>query len=105
GRDAAVHWGWVRSEGWGGMGSATQKSPSTGTLPPSPRLDSVEAIAAHIEALVGLDPRLGPVRDFAGTVPPRVNQRGFAGIAEVICGQQVSVASASAIWGRFELLP
>ena len=71
----------------------------------SPRLDSVAAIATHIDALVDIDPRLGPVRDFAGKVPPRVNKRGFAGMAKVICGQQVSVASANAIWGRFELLP
>ena len=74
-------------------------------LLPSPRLDSVEAIAGHIEALVGIDPRLAPVRDFAGPVQPRIAQPGFAGIAKVITGQQVSVASASAIWGRFENLP
>lgn len=72
---------------------------------PSPRLDSVAAIATHIDALVDIDPRLGPVRDFAGDVQPRINKRGFAGMAKVICGQQVSVASANAIWGRFELLP
>lgn len=74
-------------------------------LPPSPRLDSVEAIAGHIEVLVGIDPRLAAVRDFSGPVQPRIGQPGFAGIAKVITGQQVSVASASAIWGRFETLP
>ncbi len=74
-------------------------------LPPSPRLDSVEAIAGHIDVLVGIDPRLIAVRDFAGPVQPRITQPGFAGIAKVITGQQVSVASASAIWGRFENLP
>lgn len=74
-------------------------------LLPSPRLDTVEAIAGHIEALVALDPRLGSVREFAGPVQPRITQPGFAGIAKVITGQQVSVASAAAIWGRFENLP
>lgn len=74
-------------------------------LPPSPRLDSVEAVAAHIEALVALDPRLGSVRDFAGPVQPRITAPGFAGIAKVITGQQVSVASARAIWERFEQVP
>lgn len=73
-------------------------------LPPSPRLDSVAAIAAHIDALVSLDPRLAPVRDFAGPVQPRVAQWGFPGMAKVITGQQVSVASANAIWQRFEQL-
>lgn len=72
---------------------------------PSPRLDSVAAIAGHIDALVRIDARLASVRDFAGDVQPRVNRRGFAGIAKVICGQQVSVASANAIWSRFEALP
>ena len=72
---------------------------------PSPRLDSAAAVASHIEALVGIDPRLAAVRDFAGPVQPRIVGPGFAGIAKVICGQQLSVASAAAIWSRFELLP
>jgi DNA-3-methyladenine glycosylase II len=72
---------------------------------PSPRLDSVAAIAGHIDLLAGIDPRLAVVRDFAGPVQPRIAQSGFAGMAKVITGQQVSVASASAIWGRFEQLP
>jgi DNA-3-methyladenine glycosylase II len=74
-------------------------------LPPSPRLDSVEAVAAHIDALTAIDPQLVAVREFAGPVQPRINAPGFAGIAKVITGQQVSVASASAIWGRFEQVP
>jgi len=71
---------------------------------PSPRLDSVAAIAAHLDALEELDPRLAPVRAVAGVVSPRLNPSGFAGMAKVICGQQLSVASAAAIWGRFEAL-
>ena len=74
-------------------------------LLPSPRLESAEAVAGHIEALVAIDPRLVAVRDFAGPVQPRIAPPGFPGIAKVITGQQVSVASASAIWGRFEQLP
>ena len=72
---------------------------------PSPRLDSADAVASHIEALVGIDPRLAAVRDFAGPVQPRINPPGFVGIAKVITGQQLSVTSAAAIWSRFELLP
>ncbi|HEY8576310.1 MAG TPA: DNA-3-methyladenine glycosylase [Devosia sp.] len=72
---------------------------------PSPRIDSAEAIAQCIDALVGIDPRLGPVRDFAGPVQPRINPTGFAGIAKVVTGQQLSVTSAAAIWSRFERLP
>ena len=74
-------------------------------LAPSPRLDSEAKVASHIEALVGIDPRLAPVRDFAGPVQPRINPPGFAGIAKVITGQQLSVTSAAAIWSRFEQLP
>ena len=72
---------------------------------PSPRIDSVEAIAAHIESLVSIDPRLASVSEFAGPVQPRIHPSGFAGMAKVITGQQVSVASASAIWSRFAQLP
>lgn len=72
---------------------------------PSPRIDSVDAIAAHLELLVGIDPRLAAVRAFAGLVQPRINPPGFVGIAKVITGQQLSVTSAAAIWGRFEQLP
>ncbi len=74
-------------------------------LPPSPRLDSAETVASHIDMLVGIDPRLAPVRDFAGPVQPRINPPGFPGIAKVITGQQLSVTSAAAIWSRFENLP
>lgn len=74
-------------------------------IDPSPRLDSAGAVASHIEALVGMDPRLAAVRDFAGPVQPRINPPGFVGIAKVITGQQLSVTSAAAIWSRFELLP
>ena len=52
-----------------------------------------------------LDPRLEPVRAVAGPVEPRINPPGFAGMAKVVTGQQLSVASAAAIWSRFEKLP
>lgn len=71
----------------------------------SPRLDTQAAVDAHVDALVQLDPRLVPVRARAGTVRPRITEAGFAGIARVICGQQLSVASANAIWSRFAQLP
>tara|TARA_R110002020_G_scaffold6143_6_gene25705 strand:- start:3857 stop:4507 length:651 start_codon:yes stop_codon:yes gene_type:complete len=74
-------------------------------MPPSPRIDSTEAIAGHIDILVSMDRRLGAVRGFAGPVAPRINPPGFAGMAKVITGQQLSVASAAAIWGRFAQLP
>lgn len=41
----------------------------------------------------------------AGTFEIRLTPGGFSGLARVICGQQLSVASARAIWGRFAALP
>ena len=40
------------------------------------------------------------VHDAAGDPPLRRRPAGFEGLARIIVGQQVSVASATAIWGR-----
>ncbi|HEY8594435.1 MAG TPA: DNA-3-methyladenine glycosylase 2 family protein [Devosiaceae bacterium] len=65
------------------------------------RLDSADAIAFHLDGLVARDARLAAVREIAGPVMPRVRNRGFEGMAHIICAQQLSVASAGAIWNRF----
>jgi DNA-3-methyladenine glycosylase II len=44
------------------------------------------------------------VHDITGDPPLRRQPAGFQGLARVIVGQQLSVASASAIWGRTELV-
>ncbi len=46
-----------------------------------------------------------PIRARVGAFAIRTGEPGFAGLAKVICGQQLSVASASAIWSRFAALP
>jgi DNA-3-methyladenine glycosylase II len=53
-----------------------------------------------IAALVRLDPRFGAVLSQAGRPPLRRRQDGFAGLASIVVSQQVSTASAKAIWGR-----
>jgi DNA-3-methyladenine glycosylase II len=63
-------------------------------------LDTPELLAMHLAALVKLDPRLVPVWARAGQVNLRTTQKGFFGMAKVICGQQLSTASAAAIWNR-----
>lgn len=73
--------------------------------PPSPRFNTPEGVELHLAALVDLVPQLRPLRDKVGAIPPRINPSGFAGIAKVVCGQQLSVQSAAAIWKRFEALP
>ncbi len=70
-----------------------------------PRIDTPEGVAWHLDALVALQPRLAPMLETVGVVMPRVNPRHFAGMAKVICGQQISVQSAAAIWGRFSQIP
>ena len=42
------------------------------------------------------------VHDATGMPPLRRNRAGFSGLARIIVGQQLSVASASAIWARCE---
>lgn len=68
-------------------------------------LTSEPALAAHLVALVDRDPRLAPVFERAGPVRLRTAPQGFAGLAQIVCGQQLSVASARAIWTRFAALP
>jgi DNA-3-methyladenine glycosylase II len=53
-----------------------------------------------IHTLVGRDPRLRPVLEIAGMPALRRREPGFAGLAHIVCGQQLSTASAAAIWGR-----
>jgi DNA-3-methyladenine glycosylase II len=64
------------------------------------RLDTPDLLLRHLDALIALDRRLAPVRERAGQVDLRTGRKGFAGMARVICGQQLSTASASAIWNR-----
>lgn len=51
--------------------------------------------------LLALDPELNPIANLAGDLPLRLQEPGFAGLARIVIGQQVSTASASAIHARF----
>lgn len=55
-----------------------------------------------LAALVAADPQLEPVARRAGPLPLRAMPAGLRGFAATIIGQQVSRASASAIFSRFE---
>jgi DNA-3-methyladenine glycosylase II len=69
------------------------------------RLNSAASLKRHLDGLLRTDARLQAVAARAGAFEVRRTEPGFAGIARVICGQQLSVASAKAIWARFEALP
>jgi DNA-3-methyladenine glycosylase II len=53
-----------------------------------------------IHALLKQDARLKPIFEVAGMPSLRRREPGFVGLAHIVCGQQLSTASASAIWGR-----
>src|SRR3984957_16909149 len=63
-------------------------------------LNTQADLEAAIHALVKQDPRLKPVFDIAGMPALRRREPGFAGLAHIVCGQQLSTASAAAIWAR-----
>lgn len=57
-------------------------------------------LAKGLEEVLKLDPRLKPVFEAAGMPPLRKRAEGFAGLAAIVTGQQLSTASAAAIWTR-----
>src|SRR5947208_16545150 len=69
------------------------------------RLTSPDTLSRQMRALLRRNPTLRPIAKRAGAFDIRLTPGGFAGLARVICGQQLSVASARAIWGRFAALP
>lgn len=60
-----------------------------------------EDIKQGLVQLVSLDARLQAIAEHAGDLPLRLQEPGFAGLARIIIGQQVSTASAAAIHARF----
>lgn len=68
------------------------------------RIETDDDIAEGVEALLRLDPRLAPVIAHAGEIPLRRAAPGFASLAGVVIGQQVSRASADAMSARLAAL-
>jgi len=66
----------------------------------SRRIDSEADIAIGLKALLAADPRFAEIAARAGPPPLRRRAGGFAGLASIVVSQQVSTASAAAIWGR-----
>ena len=69
------------------------------------RLTSQDILQAQLRALLRRHPELRPIAKVSGAFEIRLTPGGFPGLTRVICGQQLSVASARAIWGRFAELP
>ena len=66
------------------------------------RIGSDADIREGVAALTGACPHLARIHALAGDPPLRKRPKGFEGLARVIVGQQLSIASAGAIWGRVE---
>jgi len=63
-------------------------------------LHSEADLRAGLTELVIADPRLKPVAEKAGAFNLRRREPGFPGLCAIICGQQLSTASAAAIRAR-----
>jgi DNA-3-methyladenine glycosylase II len=63
-------------------------------------LHTEDDLRAGLAKLIARDPRLVPVAEKAGAFALRRREAGFAGICAIVCGQQVSTASAAAIRDR-----
>ena len=63
-------------------------------------LHSEADLQAGMAALVAQDPRLAPILEKSGMPALRRREAGYAGLCAIVCGQQLSTASAAAIRNR-----
>lgn len=66
------------------------------------RIRDYRDIEIGIKRLIEIDPRLEELAEKAGAIPLRLELSGFMSLMRIITGQQVSLASAHAIFGRLE---
>ena len=64
------------------------------------RIGSDADIREGLAALTGACPHLARVHALTGNPPLRKRPKGFEGLSRVVVGQQLSIASADAIWKR-----
>jgi DNA-3-methyladenine glycosylase II len=69
----------------------------------APIILSDDEMRKGIRALRRKCPHMRLVHDHAGDPPLRQHTPGFEGLARIVVGQQLSLASAQAIWGRMQL--
>jgi DNA-3-methyladenine glycosylase II len=82
---------------------ADAKNGARGVYHPGPLIDAEASLAEAAARLAALDPEVVARLITVGGPPPlRRREPGFAGLAAIIMGQQVSVASAGAIYARLE---
>lgn len=67
-------------------------------------IHSLDCVAEGAAWLSGREPHFAKALTLVGNLPLRRETDGFAALLRAIVGQQVSVASARAIWGRLEAM-
>ena len=65
-------------------------------------ITTLDCVAEGADWLGRREPRFAEALPLCGPLPLRREEDGFAALLRAIVGQQVSVASARAIWGRLE---
>ena len=65
---------------------------------------TLDDIRTGLNVLKKTDPRLIKIAKRAGEVPLRLRDGGFASLCQIVVSQQLSVASADAIWSRLTKL-
>jgi DNA-3-methyladenine glycosylase II len=81
----------------------TGAAPSLHSIAPMAKLSHIRTesdLDNGIAALVEADPRFAALIVTAGRPPLRRRSDGFTGLATTVVSQQLSTASAAAIWGR-----
>lgn len=63
-----------------------------------------ERLRAAVDTLAGLDPEVARALRRIGYPDPRQRDPGFATLVRIVIAQQVSTASAAAVWHRLEAL-
>ena len=83
------------------MNGRGRRMAANGSLPP-PRAGAVRRWRAGLAELAGRDARIRAALDEAGRPPMALRGAGFAALLRAIAAQQVSAASARAVWARLE---
>lgn len=65
-------------------------------------IKSEQQLKQGVQELIQLCPKMAVIYEDIGDPPLRWYEEGFRGLLRIIIGQQLSVASASTIWARFE---
>ncbi|WP_380052526.1 DNA-3-methyladenine glycosylase family protein [Falsihalocynthiibacter sp. SS001] len=65
-------------------------------------IETLEDVHTHALGLAAIEPRFAAAYEATGPLPLRRRKDGFAALFDAIVSQQVSVASADAIWKRLK---